>query len=342
LLVRIAASGVGHWHSLYDAAYLKSLLRIDEARLVAVHDPDAAMVASRAAVLGCPATYTDYREMLAKTRPDFVIVLGRHSDMAQAAHHLLDEAYPFLIEKPAGVNAAEVCGIADKARAKRAFAAVPLFQRFHPFVSNARRLLAKGALGALSHFYFRSNRPTSARYVAWGAEWMLDPAVAGGGCLRNVGLHGIDAFLHVIGEETEVTGAQLSSRALGKSVEDYATLLLRTRSGVLGTIEVGNTCPASRGDAEWRLAGSDALLVHRGASVQLVSSAGEEVVGEPPPEPLPVLALRDALARWQRGEAPAANLEDCYRAMRLVDDAYRMSLHLPRNERAADRSHERR
>jgi len=44
-----------------------------------------------------------------------------------------------------------------------------------------------------------------------------------------------------------------------------------------------------------------------------------------PAEPLPVLALRDALARWQRGEAPAASLEDCYRAMQLVDDAYRLA-----------------
>jgi predicted dehydrogenase len=154
---------------------------------------------------------------------------------------------------------------------------------------------------------------------------MLDPAVAGGGCLRNVGLHGIDAFLHTMGEHTEVTGAQLSSRALGKAVEDYATLLLRTSSGVLGTIEVGNTFPGRRGDAEWRLAGRDALLVHRGDSVRLVSAAGEQVVGEPPAEPLPVLVLRDALARWQRGEAPAASLEDCYRAMQLVDDAYRLA-----------------
>ena len=324
MLVRIAAIGVGHWHSLYDAAYLKAVVSMEDVRLTAIQDPQRAMVESRAAELGHPATFTDYREMLATVRPDFVIVLGRHCDMAQAAHHLLDEGYPFLVEKPAGVNAAQVRSIADKAREKGAFAAVPLFQRFHPFVSNARRLLADGAFGALSHFYFRSNRPTSERYVAWGAPWMLDPEIAGGGCLRNVGLHGVDAFLHMMCEDTEVTGAQLSSRALGKPVEDYATLLLRTSSGVVGTIEVGNTFPGKGGDTEWRLVGRDALLVQRG-DVRLISAAGEQVVGEPPRQPLPVLALRDAFARWQRGEAPAASLEDCYRAMRLVDDAYRLA-----------------
>jgi len=323
LPVRIAAIGVGHWHSLYDAAYLKALMGMPEAALVAVHDPDAEMVASRAAALGGPSAFTDYTEMLEKTRPDFVIVLGRHSDMAAAADHLLDAGLPFMIEKPAGLDASEVRRVADKAAAKRAFAAVPLFQRFQPFVTHAKRmLLTDGTFGPLSHFYFRSNRPSSARYVAWGAPWMLDPAIAGGGCLRNIGLHGVDAFLLLTGEDPEVTGVQLSSRALGKAVEDYATLLLRTPSGILGTIEVGNTFPGKGADAEWKLSGRDGMLTLRDGSLRCTTAAGAQELPGEIPDPLPVVALRDALARWQRGEPPAAGLEDCYRAMRLVDAAY--------------------
>jgi predicted dehydrogenase len=323
--MRVAAIGVGHWHSLFDAAYLRTLVRMPEAKLVAVHDPDAALAARRAAELGDPPVFDDYRDMLARTRPDFVIVLGRHCDMAAAAHCLLDEGYPFLVEKPAGVDAAEVHALARKAAAKHAFAAVPLFQRFQPFVAHARRMLAEGAFGPVSHFYFRSNRPTSARYVAWGAPWMLDPAAAGGGCLRNVGLHGIDAFLHVTGEEAHVTGVQLSARALEQPVEDCATVLLRTASGILGTIEVGNTFPGKGGDAEWKLGGRDALLVQRGAGLHCITAGEEQKLAADLPEPLPAFALRDALRRWCRGEAPAAGIEDCHRAMRLVDDAYRLA-----------------
>ena len=325
ITIRIAAIGVGHWHSLFDAAYLKTLARMLEVRLVGVQDRDAAMAAQRAAQVGDPPAFTDYREMLAKTRPDFVLVLGRHSEMAGVAHFLLDEGYPFLIEKPVGLNAREVQGVADKAAAKRAFAAVPLFQRFQPFVSHARRMLAEGAFGPVSHFYFRSNRPSSARYVAWGAPWMLDPAAAGGGCLRNIGLHGIDAFHFLTGEDAQVTGVQMSSRALGERVEDYATLLLRTASGVLGTIEVGNTFPGKGADAEWKLAGRDALLAGRDGSLRCTTAAGEQDLGAQPAEPLPVIAVRDALARWQSGEPPAAGIEDCCRAMRLVDEAYHIA-----------------
>jgi predicted dehydrogenase len=320
--IRIAAIGVGHWHSLYDAAYLKTLARVPEAQLVGVQDPEVALAAERAAQLGGPPVFGDYREMLAKTRPDFVIALGRHDAMAVTAHFLLDEGYPFLMEKPLGVNAAEVRGVADKAAAKGTFAAVPLSQRLHPFVAHARRMLAEGAFGPLSHFHFRSNRGSSARYVAWGSPWMLDPAVAGGGCLRNLGTHGIDLFLHITGEDAQVTGAETSTRALGRQVEDYAVVTLRTPSGVLGTIEVGNTYPAQGAEGEWKLAGRDALLLQQEGVVRCISKKGEEQLAGPPAEPLNALGLRDALARWQSGRPPAVGPEDCWRAARVIDQAY--------------------
>src|SRR5687767_5538234 len=98
MTIRVAAIEVGHWHSLHDAAYLKMLVKMPEARLVGVQDPDPAMAAARAAELGGPPVFTDFREMLAATRPDFVVALGRPSAMAAIAHHLLDESYPFLME----------------------------------------------------------------------------------------------------------------------------------------------------------------------------------------------------------------------------------------------------
>jgi predicted dehydrogenase len=324
--IRIAAIGVGHWHSLYDAAYLATLARTAGVELAGLQDNDAALAADRAANLGSPPVFTEWRRMLDEVRPDFVLVLGRHCDMAAVASALLDEGLPFLVEKPAGVNAREVQSLAEKSSMRQTFAGVPLFQRFHPFVAHARRMIAQGVFGPLSHFYFRSNRPTSARYVAWGAPWMLDPAIAGGGSLRNVGLHGLDLFLHLTGEDSTVTGAQLSSRALGKPVEDYASVLLRSTSGVLGTIEVGNTYPGKGADAEWKLAGRDAMLVLRDGTITCATARGEEVLDAETSEPLPALALKDALARWQRGEPPAVSLQDCCRAMKLADEAYAMAV----------------
>ena len=323
--IRIAAIEVSHWHSLYDAAYLRHLARMPDVRLVGLHDPSPTVLAHRAAALGDPPTFTDYRTMLAETRPDFVIALGRHSGMAETAHYLLDHRLPFLMEKPIGLNADEVRGVADKAAATGGFAAVPLYQRHHPFVTRARQMLADGRFGPLSHLYFRVNRPTSARYGAWDSPWMLDPAEAGGGCLRNLGSHGLDLFLHLTGEEARVTGAQLSRRALGQRVEDYASVLLRSASGVLGTIEVGNTVPRDATDGEWKIAGRDAILRLVDGTMRLVTAEGEEMAPAVPAEPLSLTGLRDALDRWRRGAPPATSVRDSLAVAQLIDRAYELA-----------------
>jgi predicted dehydrogenase len=95
---------------------------------------------------------------------------------------------------------------------------VPLPYRYQPQIALAQRLLAEGKLGPLSHISFRSMRPTSARYPAWGAPWMLDPKAANGGCLRNLAPHGFDVFTLLTGEDAAVTGAQVSARGLAQPV----------------------------------------------------------------------------------------------------------------------------
>ena len=323
--IRIAAIEVSHWHSLYDSAYLRHAIGMPDVELVGLQDPSADIAARRAAALGNPPVFTDYREMLARTRPDFVIALGRHSRMAEIAHYLLDHRYPFLMEKPMGVNAGEVRGIAEKAAATKSFVAVPLGQRYQPFVTRARQLLAEGRFGPLSHIYFRLNRPTSARYSAWDAPWMLDPAVAGGGCLRNLGPHGLDLFLFLTGEDAQVTGAQLSSRARGQRVEDYASVLVRSTGGILGTIEVGNTFPRDGTDGQLKIAGRDAILLFTADTMHLVTAKDEETMSGAPPEPLARTALRDALDHWQRGAPPPISVHDCARVATLIDQAYALA-----------------
>jgi predicted dehydrogenase len=323
--MRVAAIGVSHWHSLYDSAYLVHLAGIPDTELVAIQDESASVTAKRAAALGNPAVYTDYRKMLAETRPDFVIALGRPSRMAETAHHLLDQGYPFLMEKPMGVDADEVRRVADKAAARNVFVAVPLGQRYQPFTTRARQLLAERRFGPISHLYVRQNRPTSARYPAWDAPWMLDPREAGGGCLRNLGPHGLDLFLFLTGEDADVTGAQVSSRALGQPVEDYASVLLRSASGVLGTIEIGNTFPRVGTDGEWKIAWRDAILSLKDGTLRLITAEGEETAAGEPAEPIALTALRDALDHWRRGLPPPIGVHDCLRVVRLIDQAYALA-----------------
>jgi predicted dehydrogenase len=320
--IRIAAVEVSHWHALNDAAYLRHLLAMPDVELVGIQDSDPALVAKRAAEVKNPPTFTDYKKMLAELRPDFVVALGRHSQMAAIAHDLLDAGYPFLMEKPMGLNAAQLEPVAEKAAKRNAFVAVPLAQRYGPFARRARELMATGRIGPLSHVYVRINRPGPARYKAWDCPWMFDPAEAGGGCLRNLGSHGLDMFLHLTGEDAQVTGAQVSRRAHKLAVEDYASVTLRSQSGVLGTVEVGNGFPRDGTDGEWKLAGRDAILTMKDGVLKLATAAGDEMLPGTDVTAPYFTTLRDALDHWQQGKAPPIGVLDCLRAVRLIDQAY--------------------
>jgi predicted dehydrogenase len=322
MTIRVAAVGVGHWHALNDAAYLRHLVAMPDVQLVAIQDSDTGLVARRAAEVGNPPTFTDYRKMLATTRPDFVLALGRHRQMAAIAHDLLDEGYPFLMEKPMGINASEVEAVAAKAGRLNAFVAVPLAQRYGAFAVRARELLAAGSFGPVSHIYVRINRPGPARYRAWDCAWMLDPAESGGGCLRNLGSHGFDMFLHLTGEEAQVTGAQLSRRSHDYPVEDYASVMLRSASGILGTVEVGNGFPRDGTDGEWKIAGRDAILTMKDGILKLATAEGDKILtGHDITAPY-FTAVRDALDHWRQGAAAPIGVQDCLRAVRLIDQAY--------------------
>lgn len=325
MTIRIAAIEVGHWHAVHDAAYLRHLTAMPDVTLVGVQDSDGALARKRAAEAGDPPTFTDYHQMLTETRPDFVLGLGRHRQMAKIAHDLLDRGLPFMMEKPMGISAAEVQSIAEKAARVKGYAAVPLFQRYQPFAVRARQLLAEGRFGPLSHIYVRLNRPAPARYPAWDSAWMLDPAEAGGGCLRNLGPHGLDMFLHLTGEDAQATGAQISTRAHGQRVEDYASVLLRSTTGVLGTVEVGNGFPRVGTDGEWKIAGRDAILTLKDGVLKLATAQGDETTPCPDDEVRYFPAIRDILDAWRRGAAPPISVHDCLRVVRLIDQAYQLA-----------------
>ena len=57
-MIRVVGGEVGHWHSLFDAAYLHHLWAMSDVELVAVQDSDAALAARRAEKVGSPPSFS--------------------------------------------------------------------------------------------------------------------------------------------------------------------------------------------------------------------------------------------------------------------------------------------
>ncbi|HUK37045.1 MAG TPA: Gfo/Idh/MocA family oxidoreductase, partial [Vicinamibacterales bacterium] len=94
---RVAVIGVGHYHAFSPPNYL-AILQSEQVDIVGVHDPDAAIAAKYAAQVGS-TPYTDYRTLIEKTRPEFVIALGHHAAMPAPFRFLVEAGVPFLMEK---------------------------------------------------------------------------------------------------------------------------------------------------------------------------------------------------------------------------------------------------
>jgi predicted dehydrogenase len=123
--MRVVFIGASHWHL---PLYLEPALAQPGVKLAGMADPDPEKLAALGMRFGCP-TDTDFRALCRRIKPDFVFALGRHIDMPEEAEFLIAEGIPFALEKPCGINVAQVEALARLAAALGAFCAVPLVFR---------------------------------------------------------------------------------------------------------------------------------------------------------------------------------------------------------------------
>jgi len=321
---RVAVIGAGHYHATLAPFYLK-ILQDEKLDIVGVHDPDRAVAEDRAKRCGS-TPYTDYRAMIDKTKPEFVLSLNRHVAMPAAFRFLVDTGIPFLAEKPWGVDDKTVNALADYAEKKNAWATAPMSFRYSWWAEIARKMVRSGELGTISHMLVRFNQPGVQRYIDEGNSWMLTKAEAGGGALLNLGFHGFDLCRYITGEEPKVVSAVTSHSIWKREVEDYAFVTLRTPSGMVFLNEASYTFPTTGSDSERKIAAEKALVraTATGDGVQIIGPGRNETINAPRDYvgSWPGV-VKDCLDRIGRGEPPPASVRDCARAVSLTFDAYR-------------------
>jgi predicted dehydrogenase len=307
--MRIAILGVGHWHAGMHARGV-----VDAgADIAGVWDPDPAAI-SRFIADHRGTRVADPSAALAD-RPDLVIALGRGPEAATRLAWLIEQGVPILADKPIGISHADVAPLAEAAARGNRFVAVALVNR----ISGVGEAI--GGVGKVTHVYFRINNGHPRRYRDWGVPWMLDIRQSGGGALRNLGVHGIDAFLALAGDQTVSVEHAAFRSVYGEAVEDYACVVLRAADGTLGIVEAGYTHPDTGGSYEFRINAEQASLVDTGAKLLTVPERPAAVAYVPSNRRYSVF-VADTLARLEAGRAPAVTLADFARATDMVDRAY--------------------
>jgi predicted dehydrogenase len=314
-MMKIALAGVSHWHAAIHADAVRSA----GAELCGAWDWDHDIARSFAATWDC-AAHARVEDLIASA-PDLVVVMGHPARVPELAEAIIASGLPMMLEKPAATDTATLEALAAKARAGNTFVAVPLPNRLSAAI--------EGLDGRpVAHAHFRIVNGPPQRYRDDGVSWVLDPAIGGGGPLRNLGIHGIDCALSLAQGTLRIVSAQVAKRLHPtEAVEDHCHVVLIDEAGALFTIEAGYTVPdmAPGGDYEWRTVTADSYLIDHGSRVRSFGpgNKGPEELPPPPPGSRYRAFMADTVQRLASGQPPLVTLDDYVAAMKLIDDIYR-------------------
>ena len=188
--------------------------------LVALADPDPAGRAKVAAKIGAPRTYADYREMLAKERPQLVSLAMRHADQHHAiALAALRAGAHLYCEKPFVTSAIEGDELLAEAKDRGLRIAVAHTMRMMPAVVRLKQAIREGLLGDI------------AEVRAYGKQ----DARAGGEDMMVLGSHLFDLMRMFLGDPLSCA-AQV--RWQGRDITSADRRLVKDNVGWLAGDEV--------------------------------------------------------------------------------------------------------
>jgi predicted dehydrogenase len=170
---------------------------LDGLELVAVQDISEGSLA-QAVALGRVTADRAYREldaMLEQTRPDVLLVCPIHRAHAEAALAGLDAGCHVLVEKPLATSLPDAARVVALARARERKLGVVQNWRTKTIGSRLRSAIEEGAVGTVSHVFFRYLRDREHPHLPDYLFEEADPL------LYAMTIHHFDLFRFVLGQE---------------------------------------------------------------------------------------------------------------------------------------------
>lgn len=233
---RIAIAGAG----VIGLAHASVLQASRSCVLSAYVDPSAAAV-DVAVRAGVPL-YASLDELLAKDRPDGVILATPNQLHVPQALQCIAAGVPVMIEKPIATTVAEGEQLLKAVNQAGAKVLVGHHRAHSPIMAKAKEVVDSGKLGKLVAVMGSATFVKPDNYFLEGA-WRTQ--IGGGPILINM-IHEVHNLRMLCGDILAVQ-AFASNAARGFEVEDTVAINLRFASGVLGTFLLSDTaaCPRS-------------------------------------------------------------------------------------------------
>lgn len=234
--------------------HLQSLLVSPRVATVALAESNPQRAREASDRFRIPRSYADYRELLEQPDIDAVTIALPNYLHAPVAIEALKARKHVFLEKPMATNAKDASKIIDVAKKMKRTIMVGQNFRFNRYTQVAKMVIERGDLGEIYHarcFWLRRNG------IPRIGSWFTQKKYAGGGCTYDIGVHLLDACLHLLKdfEVSSISGqthSKFGPRGLGEmdwgkseinpqkpfDVDDYSVSLLKLKSGKSVLLEV--------------------------------------------------------------------------------------------------------
>jgi predicted dehydrogenase len=236
-MIRFGLVGAGRIAQTYAAV----LPACEGIAVAGVADVDRAAAAALAARLHCPA-HDSHLALADAVALDAAIVCTPPATHGSIVRDLVGRGVHVLCEKPFSIDPLDAAAMVEASQRAGVLLAMASKYRFADGVGEAKRLLDRGALGAL-----RRIDNTFTGQVDMAGRWNADPGVSGGGVLMDNGPHGLDLMRWLLGPLVAVQASE-GERPQSLPVEETVRLTVRNRAGCTGAMELSWSDGEARDD----------------------------------------------------------------------------------------------
>lgn len=235
-------------------------------------------------------------DQLVDLKPDVVHVCTPNALHAEQVKAAVDAGAHVICEKPMSISSEQALEMVSWAEQAGRIATVPFVYRFHPLVREIRARVQAGEFGRWQLLH-----------GSYLQDWLLEPSAtswrvesSSGGPSRafaDIGSHWCDLVEFVSGERISSLSAEISTtvperprhgqedRWIRVDTEDVASIVFRTKSGVLGTAMISQVSAGRKNRLWFELDGERSSAVfdqEQPETIWLGNLDGERVVRRDP------------------------------------------------------------
>lgn len=304
-MVRAAIVGIGRWGRTLVGAVQGSSAAI---RFTAGHNRTRAHAEPFCAEHGI-ALADSLDAILSDPNIDAVVFATPHSEHGAQVERAAASGKHVFMEKPFTLDRRSAARALDAVARAGIALGVAYPRRFHPNMRELKARIDGGRLGTIAHCYAEQNSP--AGLFMDPRSWRAEAAEAPAGGMTAMGVHNLDAMIHLFGPIEEVYATSLR-RTIDYDAEDTTSIMVGFANGMSGALLCSLVTAVSYRLAVFGSKGCAELLTpeldFRFTSTPDAMPEGRHT--QPPPEIIEnrgcntLLAELEAFAAAIRGTAP--------------------------------------